>query len=91
MHLFTNNLHSRHAHSFSLLRYLKISHMYFKPSFSAPRAMKIIIKMTRNEEYMNKCLIIDLCLMVGVSTLTSLGGQISKSMISLLNNSVSLV
>lgn len=50
--------------------------MYFKPSLSAPRAMKIIIKMTRNEEYMNKCLIIDLCLTVGVSTLTSLGGQI---------------
>jgi hypothetical protein len=78
MHFFTNNLPSRHAHSFhvsfSLLRYLQISHRYFKPPLSAPRAMKIIRKMTRNEEYMNKCLIIDLCLMVGVSTLTSLGG-----------------
>jgi fumarate reductase subunit C len=42
----------------------------------APRAMKIIIKMTRNEKYMNKCSIIDLCLMVGVSILTSLEGQI---------------
>ncbi len=43
--------------------------MDLKPPLSAPRAMKIIRKMTRNEEYMNKCSIIDLCSVMGMSTL----------------------
>jgi hypothetical protein len=76
MHLFTNNLPSRHAHYFHVFFHCLDTFRYSKPPLSTPRAMKIIIKMTRNEIYMNKCSIIDLCLMVGVSTLTSLGGQI---------------
>jgi ACR3 family arsenite efflux pump ArsB len=51
-----------------LLRCLHNSKRYFKLPLVAPIAKKIISKKTRNEKYMDKCLVTNLCSMMGMFT-----------------------
>jgi hypothetical protein len=68
---FSKILVSRHAHSFltcSLLTCLHNSKRYFKLPLVVPIAKKIISKKTRNEKFMVKCLVTNMCSMMGMFT-----------------------